>query len=336
MNRKTTITDIADELGLTSSTVSRALAGNPRVKESTRMEVERKAAEMGYERNIMAVNLRRGVANIVGIIVPRINRQFFSNVISGAESVLNEAGYNVLICQTHEKIENEKKALSMLMMNRVAGILISHSIESDDSSHIMQAIRDNVRLVQFDRVFSDLPDVKVVNDNHDGAYAATRHLIAQGYRKIGTLAGYMSSEAYRQRLDGYMDALKESGMEVDENIIFRDTIVRSTGHEMGKLAVERGCDALYSAGDFSALGAVEAVREAGLSMPDDFGIVGTANENFTELMSPSMSSIDLNPYEMGRHAAYAFLSEGERQDKTEIIPMKLVRRESSERLRKLK
>ena len=112
--QKTTITDIAKELDLTPSTVSRALAGSPRVKEKTRIVIEEKAREMGYERNLMASNLRRGVANAVGIIVPRINRQFFSNVISGAESVLNEAGYTVLICQTHEKLEDEKKALSTL------------------------------------------------------------------------------------------------------------------------------------------------------------------------------------------------------------------------------
>src|SRR5574344_1448134 len=123
--QKATITNIAEALGITPSTVSRALSGSPRVKEDTRLAIEKKAAEMGYERNIVASNLRKGVANLVGIIVPRINRQFFSNVISGAEAVLGEEGYNVIICQTHEKIEDEIKALKTLKSNQVAGFFCS-------------------------------------------------------------------------------------------------------------------------------------------------------------------------------------------------------------------
>jgi LacI family transcriptional regulator len=305
--QKTTITNIAIELGITPSTVSRALNGSPRVKEETRVAIEKKAAELGYERNIMASNLRKGVANLVGIIVPRINRQFFSNVISGAESVLGNSGFNVLICQTHEKLEDEIKALKTLRSNQVAGIIMSHSIESMNGKHIMKIIDGKIKLVQFDRVFSDLPGARVVNNNFSGAYEATKHLIDNGYKKIGTLAGYMNSEAYKERLEGYKKALKDAGMKVDENIIFYKTIIRETGYESGKKAIEAGCDALYSAGDFSALGAIDAAKEAGLNVPEEFGIVGTANENFTELMSPTMSSLDLDPYEMGRRAAQSFL-----------------------------
>ena len=333
--QKTTITDIAKELNLTPSTVSRALAGSPRVKEKTRIVIEEKAREMGYERNLMASNLRRGVANAVGIIVPRINRQFFSNVISGAESVLNEAGYTVLICQTHEKLEDEKKALSTLLRNQVAGILISHSIETSEESHIAQAVTGDVRLVQFDRVFYDLPDAKVVNDNFQGAYQATSHLIGQGYKRIGTLAGYMTSEAYKERLEGYKQALRDAGMEVDDNIIFKDTIVKETGYAQGMLAIERGCDALYSAGDFSALGAVEAAKEQGLNIPEEFGIVGTANENFTEIMSPTLSSLELNPRRIGSLAAKAFLAPCDSENGIVTLEMELKIRESSQRLSKI-
>ncbi len=158
--RKATITDIAKELNLTPSTVSRALNGSSLVKQETKEAVEAKAKDMGYVRNVMASNLRKGVAQTVGIIVPRINRQFFSNVISGAESVLNDAGYNVLICQTEERYEKEVYAIDTLLWNQVAGILISHSIETSDTSHLSKALNSNVRLVQFDRVFYNIPDVK--------------------------------------------------------------------------------------------------------------------------------------------------------------------------------
>ena len=323
-----TISDIAAALGVTPSTVSRALSGSPRVKEETRLAVEQMAAEMGYERNIVASNLRKGRSDIVGIIVPRIHREFFSNCIGGAESILEEAGYCVLICQTHERFDAEVKALRTLRNNQVAGVLMSHAIGSDDGEHIAEALGGRIPLVQFDRVFSALPGAKVVSNNFQGAYEATKHLIEQGYERIGTLAGYMNSEAYEARLAGYRSALLDAGRDVDESLVFLDTIVRETGFEAGLKAVEAGCDALYSAGDFSALGAIEAARSQGLRIPEDFGIVGTANESFTALMTPSMSSLALNPFEMGRQAAQAFLS-GE--EETRVVPMELKVRDSSRR-----
>ena len=323
-----TISDIAAALGVTPSTVSRALSGSPRVKEETRLAVEKMAAEMGYERNIVASNLRKGKSDIVGIIVPRIHREFFSNCIGGAESILNAAGYSVLICQTHEEFDAEVKALRTLRNNQVAGVLMSHAIGSMNGNHVRETLGERIPLVQFDRVFSSLPGAKVVSNNFQGAYEATRHLVAQGYKRIGTLAGYMNSEAYAARLAGWRQALEDSGLPVDESVIYYDTILRETGFEAGLNALEAGCDALYSAGDFSALGAIEAARSKDFRIPDDFGIVGTADESFTALMSPSMSSLALNPFEMGRQAAQAFLS-GE--EGTVVVPMELKMRESSTR-----
>ena len=325
-----TISDIAAALGVTPSTVSRALSGSPRVKEETRLAVERMAAEMGYERNIVASNLRKGKSDIVGIIVPRIHREFFSNVIGGAESILEAAGFSVLICQTHERFDAEVKALRTLRNNQVAGVLMSHAIGSDHGDHILEALGSHIPLVQFDRVFSSLPGAKVVSNNFQGAYEATRHLVEQGYRRIGTLAGYMNSEAYAARLEGYRAAIRDAGREADETIVYYDTIVRETGFEAGLKAIEARCDALYSAGDFSALGAIEAARSKGLRIPEDFGIVGTANETFTSLMTPKMSSLALNPFEMGRQAAQAFLT-GE--EGTVVVPMELKVRESSCRMK---
>ena len=208
----TTITDIANALGITPSTVSRALSGNPRVKEETRRAVEQKAREMGYEPNVVAANLRKGQSMIVGIVIPRIHREFFSNCIGGAESILEAAGYCVLICQTHERFEAEVKALRTLRNNRVAGVLMSHAIGSDSGDHIREALGDRIPLVQFDRVFSSLPGAKVVSNNFQGAYEATKQLVSQGYRRIGTLAGYMNSAAYAARLDGYRQALWDNGV----------------------------------------------------------------------------------------------------------------------------
>ncbi len=320
-----TIIDIANALGITPSTVSRALAGNPRVKEDTRRAVLQKADELGYERNAMAANLRKGRSSIVGVVVPRIHREFFSNVIGGAESVLNAAGYNVLICQTMEDLEAEKKALRALKNNRVAGVLISHAIGAKNSRHIREILGDTP-VVQFDRVFPDIPGAKVVGANCDGAFTATTHLIEQGYRRIGTLAGYMTSLAYVERLAGYRLALEQAGMSFDESIVYYDTIVPETGREAALKALDAGCDALYSAGDFSALGAIQALQEKGVDIPGEFGVVGTANESFTTLMTPTMSSLGQHPYEMGAAAAAAFL---DGSTGTQVIPMELHVRQSS-------
>ncbi|MCR5408582.1 MAG: LacI family transcriptional regulator [Bacteroidales bacterium] len=323
-----TITDIAASLGVTPSTVSRALAGSSRVKESTRLAVEKRAAEMGYERNVVASNLRKGRSNMVGIVVPRIHREFFSNVIGGAESVLNQAGYNVIICQTMESLDAEIKALKALRNYRVAAVFLSHAIECKNGSHVREVLGNDLPLVQFDRVFPDLPGAKIVGANCEGAFTATKHLISQGYKRIGTIAGFMTSQAYVERLAGYRLALESAGMTFDPSIVFEDSIVRETGYEACKKALEAGCDALYSTGAFSALGAMDALKEKGIRVPEDFGIVATSNESFTSLMSPSLSTLGQQPFEMGQAAARAFL---EGRTNTEVIPMELHIRQSSNR-----
>ena len=211
----------------------------------------------------------------------------------------------------------------------VAGVLLSHAIESTDGSHIPEILGRSIPLVQFDRVFPDLPGAKIVGANYDGAFKATSHLIQQGYKRIGTLAGYMSSQAYVERLSGYRMALESANLPYDKSIVFSDTIVRETGYQACIKALEAGCDALYCAGDFCALGAIQALSGRGVSIPKDFGIVGTANESFTSLMTPSVSSLALNPFEIGRQAALAFLSGS---IETTIVPMELKIRESSNRL----
>ncbi len=329
---KTTIVDIALALGITPSTVSRALAGNKKIKASTREAVRAKAKELGYERNEVASNLRRGVTKTVGIIVPRINREFFSSIISKAEAVLVEAGYSLLICQTYEKAENEIRALKTLSSSRVAGIMISHSAETPSSKAIKETIRGSkIKLVQFDRVFEDLPGSRVVNDDFNGAYMAVKHLIERGYKKIGAMVGYDTCLAFVNRYKGYEAALKEAGMPLDKARVFPGTIVRETGYANAGKAIDAACDALYSSGDFSALGALECALARGLRVPEDFAIVGTANESFTALTTPSMSSVNQNPSDMGRQAAEAMLRllKGDTAGEEIIVDTELIVREST-------
>ena len=223
-------------------------------------------------------------------------------------------------------VEAEIKALKTLRHYRVAAVMMSHAINAVNGKHVREILGADMPLVQFDRVFPDVSGAKIVGANCQGAYTATKHLVQAGYRRIGTLAGYMSAMPFVERLAGYRLALADAGMPFDNDIVFMDTIVRETGYQACKKALAAGCDALYCAGDFSALGAVDALREMGVSVPDEFGIVGTANETFTSLMTPSLSSLSQHPYEMGQEAARAFLDS--RTDTVEI-PMDLQIRQSS-------
>ena len=330
---KVTIIDIAKSLKITPSTVSRALSDDPRVKESTREAVKAKAKELGYQRNVLASSFRRGVTNTVGIIVPRINRAFFSSIIGAAENVLGESGYNILICQSNEHEAEEQKAIKALINSRVAGIMISHSAETTSSKNISELDTLGIKLVQFDRVFHGLPGSIVINDDFNGAYNATKNLIDNGYKRIGALVGYMDTEAFLARYRGYRLALQDAGIPYDDSIVYRDTIVRENGYECAGKAIDAGCDALYSSGDFSALGAMECARDRGLSIPKDFGIVGTANENFTAIISPSLSSVDQNPSEIGRKAAEEMLKliNGESTGRELTVATHLIVRQSSTR-----
>lgn len=334
--RRATIIDIADALGVTPSTVSRALSGNTRVSELTRQRVHEKATELGYQPNVVASSLRKGRSDTIGMLVPRINRNFFSHVISAVEEVLNPAGYNLLICQSHEREVKERQAIQVLFKNRVAGIIMSHSIETVDFEHVLQVTREHVPVVQFDRVNRIIPGPRIVNDNFTGGYLAVKHLIKSGYKKIAHLTGSLSVNVYQERLKGYQYALEEANLIFDRNMVVENAITRETGLEQAmKLISAIRADAFFCAGDFSATGAIQAIINRGLKVPEDIGVVGFANEPFAEIMSPKLTSVEQNPYDIGLRAAKSLIkiiSENNSGDGIEeVVPVRLLVRETSVR-----
>ncbi len=332
---KATIIDIAKALSVTPSTVSRALSGSMRVSEQTRLLVQSKAKEIGYEPNVMAASLRKGVNHTVGMIVPRINREFFGNVISGVEAILNPAGYNLLICQSHERYSDEVKAVNSLLSHRVAGVLISHSVETKNFDHLQKVLDKGIVLVQFDRVATVLQGAQISNDCFNGAFLATKHLIKNGYQRIGHFAGTLSVSVYSDRLKGYQAALNNMGLVANDSLIFEDVITRDAGFSAMPKVLAAGCDALYCAGDYAALGVIEYCRQHHLAVPQQFGVVGTANESFAPLINPSLSTLEQNAFDMGNHVASGFLLRVN-EDASSVyrtnIPMRLIVRDSSSRI----
>lgn len=331
-----TIHDIAKELNVSASTVSRALSDHPRISESTRQTVKQLAARYNYQPNVVASALRRGSSQTVGVIVPRINRNFFSNVIGGMEELLATSGYHMMICQTHEKLANEVTAIQTLINARVDAVMLSISMETTHHEYLSLLSQRGIRLFFFDRVPDGTKTGSVVVDDHWGAYISVKHLLEQGYRKILHVSGPDHINIYRSRKEGYLEAMHEAGIEVPSSWILNVPLVQEGGesafHTGMKMSVKP--DAYFCAGDYAALGILQTSKQAGVSIPLELGVTGFANEPFTAFLEPSLTTVDQRGEIMGRMVAEMFLMcEKEHSDssscKQAILKPELIIRNSS-------
>lgn len=339
--KRTTIKDIAKILNTNVSTVSRALNDHPSISDKTKKRVRQMARELNYRHNGIASSLRRGNTKTIGLIVPHINRNFFSNVIYGVESVAKKNGYQVIIAQSNEEYESERDAIKTLINNRVDGVVLSIAKTTRSHGHLQNLIDAGIALVQFDRIRSELSIPSVTNDNLRGGYEAAAHLIEQGYRRIAHYAGPRHVNIYKERFDGYRQALQDHDLPFDESIVFEDLITQEVAYERTRqlFSEPNAPDAIFAAGDFGALGALLALRELDVRTPDEVGVVGFANEPFTHLTSPGLTSLDQHSQEMGKTAARLLVDEMQRKDTlsiTKVMTIKptLIVRESSLRTKK--
>jgi LacI family transcriptional regulator len=304
--KQITIHDIAKSLDITASTVSRALNNHPRISKVTKQKVIDKARELNYSPNTMAANFRRGITNTVGVIVPNINRNFFSNVIGGIEHHLNQFGYNVIIAQTNEEYEKEVKVISAMLKSRVDGIIISISAGTKNFDHIRRLMTQQLPVVFFDRVCPEkMGGSYVVLDDEQGAYNVVKQMINNKGKNIVHLGGPKHVNVYNNRFKGYLRALEESGLEFDPRLVIFDILKKEEGYQAVDSLIQKKIhfDGILAASDFSALGAVLALRNHHVAIPDDVQVSGFANEPFTELLQPSLTSVEQYPLEIGRAAA---------------------------------
>jgi LacI family transcriptional regulator len=327
-----TIHDIARELGISGSTVSRALNNNPRISKATREAVQKLARSYNYLPNAMASSLRKGKGNTVGVIVPNINRSFFSNIIGGIEEILSTAGYNLMICQSNELLEKEQAALMTLLNARVDGILMSLSMESDRYDHIEELLNRGVKMVFFDRIPEQLPVQSVVIDDYKAALKLTDHLLEEGCRQPAHVGGSSMINVYANRQNGFRQALRNRSMTIDSKYIIETEMTRKGGaaafHELMKLP--RKPDAIVCSGDLAAHGVLIAALESGLSVPGDLTVTGFANEEFTAHISPSLTSVNQKGNEIGRKTAELFLdSESSHEKRQIVVEPEIIFRESS-------
>lgn len=328
-----TIKDIARKLGLSPSTVSRALNDHPYIKSETKKLVKNLAESLGYEPNIVARSLQAKGSNQIGIIVPEIKHDFFAKAISGIEDVAYQEGYTVIVSQSNEEAEREKTNAEALFKFRAAGLIVSLSQTTRDISVFKNLIKKGVKIVFFDRVTEELECHKVLIDDYHASFEAVDFLVKSGYKKILHLAGPQTLMNCRQRLEGYKAALEKNGMELDDNLIIVGGMHESDGINSVKSALENGVkfDAVFAVNDPAAIGAALHLRNVNIKIPDDVAIIGFSNNPITEYFTPTMSTIEQPAYEMGKSAASMLLSliKNEKvENKRVTLPTKLIIRES--------
>ncbi|MBV8388692.1 MAG: LacI family DNA-binding transcriptional regulator [Mucilaginibacter sp.] len=337
--KRTTIYDIAEKLNIAASSVSRALNNNSIINEETRRLVHATAAELNYKVNTLASNLRKGESKTIGVIVPRINQNFFSNVIAGIEEASYKKGYNLIICQSNELREKEIQCVNTLINQHVDCIVISVSAEGGDYAHLQSVIDSGIQLIQFDRVAKELETLKVINDTEQISMKAVSHMIEQGYKRIALLEGPQNLDIFKQRKEGYLKALKKHHMPVNDELIVENAWTKELGAEGTKrlLNLPQPPDAIFaSTSDFSALGVLEVALAMGIKVPSELGICGYSNEAFTEITSPSITTIDQFSIDMGKTIAELFFKEmgkdaSSRKPKTIRIKPSLIIRASTNR-----
>lgn len=341
MNKKSaTIYDISNKLNVSVATVSRALNDHPRISEATKELVRKTAKEMNYKQNNLAKALKSGETKNVGIIVPYINTNFFSSVIRGIEEELSPLGYHVIICQSHEDVNVEKRQLNTLLNAQVDGIFMSVSKTTTDISHIQSIIdTSNTPVIFFDRK-KDIAGISTVTiDDYRGGYMATEHLIKEGYKNICHFAGDLNLEIYQNRLNGYKQALADHHLPVKEdNIIFTGSSIEEGTEAIKKLWSKKSVpDAIFSSSDFAALGACQELKKRNIKIPQEVAIIGFSNEPFTQFMELPISSVDQTPVLMGKMAGQVFLESvkengsGVSIEKKVVLTPQLYIRKSSKR-----
>jgi len=336
MKPNPTLKDIAKTLGISVSTVSRALRNHPAIKAETVELVKQTAAELEYFPDNVARNLQKKSTNTIGVIVPEIRHDFFSSAVDGIEDRAYQAGYTIIVTKSNEDYDREVLNSRSLVSHRVAGIIASVAQSTTDGQHFMAVQRRGVPVVLFDRVLEDLEVSKVIVDDYVGAYKSTKHLIECGYKRSAHLAGPDNLKIARERLRGYKAALSEAGIPIDDSLIVQVELDEEPGAEgLRKLLnLEPRPDAIFAVNDPVAVGAHKEIRSQGFKIPKDIGITGFSNNPITEMIEPPLTTVDQHGYQMGQAAADILLKEIESKatptkPETRIVETKLIIRQSS-------
>ncbi len=335
-NGNVTIKDIARELNISISTVSRAIANNPVVKPETRLAVQKLAEKYNYTPNLTALSLKNSKTRTIGVIIPQLVHEFFASVIRGIEDFAYSNEYSVIICSSHNSYEREVIDSKTLINGRVDGLLACVTKDTIDFEHFHQFARRRIPMVFFDCICDEIDSPRVIIDDFDAGYKATQHLIDQGCTRIAYLGGPPSLIINQERFHGYQQALEKAGLTYE-----KEWVLHTSGGEdfeegqalSEKLVNKRVIDGLFATTDMLGISAMKKIKQAGLKIPEDVAVIGFSNWAISSIYEPAMSTISQPGYEMGYKAAELLIEQannkGAEINKTHVLSTEVVVREST-------
>ena len=337
--KETTLKEIAETLGISITTVSKALKNYSDVSDKTRKAVVALAQELNYTPNSFAVNLRTKESKTIGLIIPELVHHFFSSVINGIIAEAEKNGYLVIILQSNESLELEKKQVDLLINKRVDGILISLSNESNNDSHIQDILNRKIPLVMFDKIAKLAKCSKVVIDDQKAGFDATQHLIDKGCKKIAHIRGPLNPQNSIDRYLGYKKALESNGIPFDSKLVYTcEKVNFEEGLEFTKQLFEEhpDVDGIFAITDLVAVGALAYCNDKKINVPKDVKVIGFSNWFMSQVITPKLSTVEQPSHEMGIAAFNLLLEEmaarkeeSEYNPKTIELDTQIIERESS-------
>jgi LacI family transcriptional regulator len=343
MKRKVTLKQIAKELDVSISTVSKALRNSIEISEDTRLKVQAFAKLYNYKPNNIALSLKNKKTKTIGIIIPEIVHHFFATVISGIEQVANENGYNVIVCLSDESFDKEVINMEMLANGSTDGFIMSLSKETQlkkDFHHIQEVINQGMPVVMFDRITNDVLCDKVIIDDQLAAYDAVEFLIKKGFKEIGLVTTVDYVSVGKLRTEGYVNALNDHDLPINENIIVKIEDIEDCASKIEKMLLNNKPDAIFAVNELFAVTTIKLANKMGLKVPDDISVIGFTDGIISQYSTPSITTVSQNGIKMGGRAAKMLIErlemeeeeDGNEQYRTELIDTHLVERESTSTL----
>jgi LacI family transcriptional regulator len=340
MKKKVTLKQIAKELNVSISTVSKSIRNSTEIGEETRLKVQAYAKLYHYTPNNIALSLKNRKTKTIGIIIPEIVHHFFSTVINGIEHVANENGYNVIICLSDESFDKEVLNMEMLAKGSIDGFIMSLSKETQfkgDFNHITEVINQGMPVVMFDRVTDEILCDKVIIDDKAAAYEAVQSLIDKGKKKIALVTTVDYVSVGKLRTDGYTKALLDNDIPFNENLILKIEDVATCEITISKLLEDKAIDAVFAVNELFAVTIIKTANKIGLNVPNDLAVIAFTDGIISKYSTPTISTVSQKGKKMGAKAAKMLIKrleseeeeEGEENYKTEVISTHLIEREST-------
>ncbi|PZX51348.1 LacI family DNA-binding transcriptional regulator [Algoriphagus chordae] len=333
-----TMKEIAKKLGVSVSTISRALKDSPELHPDTKKRIVEMAKEMNYQPNLLAQSLRISRTNTLGVIVPEITSHFFASCISGIQDHANKRGYNVMICQSNETLELEKANIRTLVASQVDGLLISLSRETNQYDHLLDLYNREIPFLLFDRVNEDIPVSRVTFNDEGGAYEVTKYLIKTGCKRVMYVSGPEDLYISKKRKEGYLHALSEFGITADPALVkISDLTTEGNIKVAQEIAdMENRPDGVFCMIDPVAIDILTSWKAMGIKVPTDMALAGFTNNPTAAVVEPPLTTVAQPGYEMGKLAVTHLLDQLDGQASDDpisiVLETTLVPRQSTKAL----